>query len=75
MTEVTGGQWLLAYIAVGFLTAVGMAVVDLRAGRRDPGLWWLIIWPVYVMWPFTIGEVICDLIDGPYRPKHRVEYY
>ena len=65
---------LIAYVVLGFLTMLGQAIVERRAGDPD-WAWWLIVWPFGLMWPFCIGPVACDLIDGPYRPRHRMDYW
>jgi len=37
-------------------------------------LWWCVVWPVGLMWPLMLPGMIFDIIDGPYQPKHKVEY-
>ena len=65
--------FVIGYFVAGFLTMVGQAIVEKRAGSED-WAWWLIIWPLGLMWPLCFIDAIWDLIDGPYEPRHR-EYW
>lgn len=34
----------------------------------------LMAWPIGFMWPLMLPGMIADIIDGPYVPRHKVEY-
>jgi hypothetical protein len=42
--------------------------------RGDPpstAAWWLIVWPVGLMWPLFVFDLLAHVVDGPREPRHR----
>lgn len=63
------------YFGAAVLTQVLAVVAELRKGSPwSEAWWWLIIWPLGLMWPLVVFDLIGEIIDGPYRPKHRVHW-
>ena len=69
---------------IGWIFWIGFAVTLLLAPlwiHRREGVPWsealllLMAWPIGLMWPLMLPGMLCDIIDGPYRPKHRYDYY
>lgn len=66
--------WL--YFGMGLLTMILAAVAEWRKGAPwSEAWWWLVLWPVGLMWPLMIWDLPGEIIDGPYRPQHRLTYY
>jgi hypothetical protein len=64
------------YFGPAILTQI---IAPIWAWRRgDPwseAWWWLIVWPVGLMWPLMLLGMLADIADGPYVPRHRSRYH
>lgn len=61
------------YLIGALVTQVLWPISEWRRGTHwAEALWFIVVWPVGLMWPLCLPGIVCDIIDGPYRPKHKV---
>jgi hypothetical protein len=65
-------EWYFVGAAVNQIL---MPIAERRRGSPWSEAWlWIIVWPIAFMWPLVICDLITDIVDGPYVPRHRIEY-